>query len=96
VVVPFAADQFFWADRLRRVGVAAASVSGKALTAAALARSIAYAESTETRSRASALGAKMSTENGLVNAISVIERQISNQIAPLGLPRQTRAGLASF
>jgi sterol 3beta-glucosyltransferase len=78
VVVPFAADQFFWADRLRRVGVAAAPVSGKALTATALARSIAHAESTETRSRASALGAKMSAENGLANAISVIERQMSN------------------
>jgi sterol 3beta-glucosyltransferase len=76
VVVPFAADQYFWADRLNVVGVAAC-VSGNALNAATLARSIEYAESAEVRCRASALGAKMSTENGIATAISVIE-QISN------------------
>ena len=75
VVVPFAADQFFWADRLRRVGVAAGPVSGKDLRAATLARGIQFAESAEARFRASELGAKMSTENGLAAAISVIEGQ---------------------
>jgi sterol 3beta-glucosyltransferase len=78
VVVPFAADQFFWADRLRRVGAAAKFVSGKALNAATLARGIEYAESAKARSRASVLGAKMSTEDGLATAISVIEAQMSN------------------
>jgi sterol 3beta-glucosyltransferase len=76
VVVPFAADQYFWADRLTQVGVAAVAVSGKALNAATLARSIEYAESAEARDRASALGAKMSIENGPAAAISVIEGQM--------------------
>jgi sterol 3beta-glucosyltransferase len=72
VVIPFAADQFFWADRLRRAGVAAASVGGKALNAATLARSIEFAESVGARSRASALAAKMGTEDGLVATISTV------------------------
>jgi len=78
VVVPFAADQYFWADRLRQVGVAAVAVSGTAFNAGSLARSVEYAESAEVRSRASALGAKMSAENGLATSISVIEGQMSN------------------
>jgi sterol 3beta-glucosyltransferase len=78
VVVPFAGDQFFWADRLRRIGAAAGPVSGKNLRAAALASSIEFAESAEVRSRASALGAKMSIEDGLGAAISAIEGQLAN------------------
>jgi sterol 3beta-glucosyltransferase len=75
VVVPFAGDQFFWADRLRQVGAASAPVGGKDLNAARLARGIEYAETDEARSRASELGEKMSAESGLATAISVIERQ---------------------
>jgi sterol 3beta-glucosyltransferase len=73
VVVPFAADQFFWADRLRRLGVASGAVRAGRVRAAALARGIAFAESAEARFRAAALGARMATENGLEKAVSVIE-----------------------
>ena len=52
VVVPFAADQFFWADRLRRLGVASAPVNAGHLRASTLARSIAFAESQAVRSKA--------------------------------------------
>lgn len=73
VVVPFAADQFFWADRLRRLGVAARAVSAGRVRAAALARGIAFAQSAEARFRATALGVRMARENGLEKAVSVIE-----------------------
>ncbi|MGT2453645.1 glycosyltransferase [Cupriavidus basilensis] len=77
VVVPFAGDQFFWADRLRRAGIAASAVNGKHLQATALARGIAFAESAEARSRAQALGASMREENGVAGAVSAIEHIMS-------------------
>jgi sterol 3beta-glucosyltransferase len=73
VVVPFAADQFFWADRLRRLGVAAEPVRAGRVRASALAQGIAFADSPGARSNAAALGARMATDNGLANALSVIE-----------------------
>jgi UDP:flavonoid glycosyltransferase YjiC (YdhE family) len=82
VVVPFAADQFFWADRLRRLGTAAQFVSVKSLNAAAIGRGIEYAQSAEARSRASELGARMNTEDGLGTAVSIIEGQICRAARP--------------
>ena len=73
VVVPFAGDQFFWADRLRLAGVAGEAVNGKHLQASALARAIAFAQGAEARSRARELGARMAGENGLADAVSAIE-----------------------
>jgi hypothetical protein len=40
VVIPFAGDQFFWAERIRRIGVAAGPVSGLAIRTRGLARRI--------------------------------------------------------
>lgn len=73
VVVPFAGDQPFWADRLMRAGVAGRPVPAQRLTAAALAEGIGFAERPETRARASALGARMQAEDGLATAIAAIE-----------------------
>ena len=74
VVVPFAGDQPFWADRLRRAGVAGPPVGAKSLTAAALARGIDFAESTGARERAAALGRRMAAEDGVRAAIAAIEK----------------------
>ncbi|MDN7851095.1 glycosyltransferase [Burkholderia seminalis] len=74
VVVPFAGDQFFWADRLQRLGVADAPVAGRRVDAAALARAIAFAERSETQARATELGTRIAQEDGLALAISAIER----------------------
>jgi len=79
IVVPFAADQFFWADRLRRLGVASEPVRAGRVHAAALARSIAFAESPGARSNAAALGARMATDNGLEKARSIIEALTSKR-----------------
>jgi sterol 3beta-glucosyltransferase len=73
VVVPLAGDQFFWADRLHRLGVAPPPVKARNLRAATLARSVAMAEREEVRARSVALGAQMAAENGLAQAISAIE-----------------------
>ncbi len=74
VVVPFAGDQWFWADRLRRAGVAGNAVNGHRLRAAPLARAIDYAEQAPVLARARRLGEQMRTENGLAYAIKAIER----------------------
>ena len=73
VVVPLAGDQFFWADRLYRLGVAPGPVKARSLRAATLARSIGLAERREVRARSAVLGAQMAAENGLARAISAIE-----------------------
>ena len=74
VVVPFAGDQFFWADRLHRLGIAAAAVDGNAPTAAAFARAIDFASLSATRARAEPLAAAMREEDGLGTAVAAIER----------------------
>ncbi|HEV2673876.1 MAG TPA: glycosyltransferase [Aliidongia sp.] len=74
VVVPFAGDQFFWADCLRHAGVAPPWFAAKDLTASALGRGIALADDAALRSRAAALGAAMRTEDGLGRAVAEIER----------------------
>ena len=79
VVVPFAADQFFWAERLRRLGVAGEAVHAGHVSAAALTRGIAFAESSSARSNASALGARMAAEDGFDAALAAVEALLSRQ-----------------
>jgi len=78
VVIPFAADQFFWADRLRRLGVASEPVRAGKVRATALARSIAFADSSGARASAAALGARMGAEDGLSEAVRAIEALMSS------------------
>jgi sterol 3beta-glucosyltransferase len=73
VVLPFAADQFFWAEQLRQRGVAPAAPTIRNITAAALSRAIEAAQTAEMRERASALGAKMRAEDGLARAVEKIQ-----------------------
>jgi sterol 3beta-glucosyltransferase len=74
VVVPFAADQFFWADRLRRHGVAAPAVPGARLRSEDLAKAISFAERDSVRARAVQLGQQMAQEDGLGHAVAALER----------------------
>jgi sterol 3beta-glucosyltransferase len=74
VVVPFTGDQFFWADRLGRVGVAAAAVDGNAPSATAFARAIEFGLQSATRARAEELAAAMRDEDGLRAAVAALER----------------------
>lgn len=72
VVLPFAADQFFWAEQLHRQGIAPVSASIQHLTSATLSRTIAAARTLEMRERASSIGAKMRTEDGLAKAVEKV------------------------
>ncbi|MFL9583575.1 glycosyltransferase [Stenotrophomonas sp. AB1(2024)] len=72
LVMPFAADQFFWAARLREMQVAPAPLSPKRLDADTLGLSIAFAEGQEVRARAAALGRAMAREDGVAMAVNLI------------------------
>ena len=69
VVLPFAADQFFWAEQLRQRGIAPAAGSVHNVTVATLSRAILAARTAEMREQASAVGEKMRAENGLAAAV---------------------------
>jgi UDP:flavonoid glycosyltransferase YjiC (YdhE family) len=77
VVLPFAADQSFWAEQLRRRGIAPATPSIQRVTAAILSRAIAAARTPEMRERASAVGAKMRAEDGLAEAVKRIQSLVA-------------------
>jgi sterol 3beta-glucosyltransferase len=71
VVVPFAADQFFWAHRLQALGIAEA-IPAKALTQSALAAGMEAAMRTDVGSRARQVGERMRAEDGVAAALSAI------------------------
>jgi sterol 3beta-glucosyltransferase len=73
IVLPFAGDQAFWAERLQILGVAPDSTSVRRISAASLAQAMDIAGSTQMRSRAASLGEAMRTEDGLASAVKTIE-----------------------
>jgi UDP:flavonoid glycosyltransferase YjiC (YdhE family) len=74
VVVPFAADQFFWAWRLRGIGLNPMLLDRKKMTAEDLATAISRADSESARVTAQRLGALIRAEDGLANAIDALKR----------------------
>ena len=78
VVLPFAADQFFWAEQLRRRGIAPAAANGPKVTAAILSRAIDAAQTAEMRERASAVGATMHAEDGLAKAVDRVHALLAH------------------
>ncbi len=74
MVVSFAADQPFWGERTRALGVGVAPIPVKALTVANLAAAITRLTSdAEMRSRAAALGDKLRQEDGLGAAVKLVQ-----------------------
>lgn len=73
VIVPFAGDQAFWADRLHRAGVGVRLSGWKALNATSLAQSIRLAERDDVKANAHAIGEKMRAEDGLATAVRAIQ-----------------------
>jgi len=73
VVVPFAADQFFWAERLRRLGIAAAALPRRAITAAGLRARLAQVGDDTMRERCVEVAGAMATEAGVAIAVARIE-----------------------
>jgi sterol 3beta-glucosyltransferase len=76
VVRPFVGDQPFWADRLHRLGVAPAPLTGR-LTTARLATAITAASDSAAEARA--LAGRMATEDGIADAVAAIEDTLANR-----------------
>jgi len=74
IVVPFMADQPYWAGRLRDLGVAPPAIAHDRLTAPALAAALRIAlDDAAMRARAAALGARIRAEDSLGAAVARIE-----------------------
>lgn len=74
IVVPVMGDQGFWGQRVADLGVGPAPIPRRQLTAARLAEAITHAVSDDAlRQRASDLGARIRSEDGVGNAVRVIE-----------------------
>ena len=86
IVLPFAGDQPFWAERLRVLGVAPEATSGREVTAHTLERAINTAGTSEMRRRAAALGAKMRAEDGPATAVATIESLLGFNVTDSRLP----------
>ncbi|MDO8614705.1 MAG: glycosyltransferase [Dehalococcoidia bacterium] len=79
VVVPHVFDQFFWAERARKLGVAPAPISLKSLTAASLSAAIRKAvEDRKLLERARRLGEILKHERGPEGAVQLVEDYASN------------------
>jgi sterol 3beta-glucosyltransferase len=75
LVIPHVGDQPYWADRLRRLGVAAEAQPVRGLRADRLASAaVATAADPAMRERASALASDVAQERGLEEATNAIER----------------------
>jgi sterol 3beta-glucosyltransferase len=74
IVVPFFGDQLFWGQRVEKLGVGTAPIPRKKLTVEKLAQAIDRAVTDPImRQRAAELGAKIQAEDGIANAVRVIE-----------------------
>ena len=77
VAVPFAADQFFWADRLHALDIAPARLPYRDVTAITLRERIAAASDDRVRDRARQIGRAMADERGVANAVARIGTLLS-------------------
>ena len=73
VVVPFMADQPFWGRRVHAIGAGPKPILVNQLSVETLTHAIAEAESDAIRARAQAIGGKISAEDGVANAVRMIE-----------------------
>jgi sterol 3beta-glucosyltransferase len=74
MVVPFAADQFYWGSRVMELGAGPAPIPYKQLSAENLAAALEYMISDEhLKNNAAILGEKLRAENGVTTAVQVIE-----------------------
>lgn len=76
VVIPFAGDQGFWAERLIQLGIAPPALNGAKLDAGSLEKAISFVEKPEIRERAAKLGERMEREDGIATATREIEKLI--------------------
>jgi len=74
IITPLGADQFFWAERMVKLGTGPKAPAFKDLTAESLAQAIQTAVQDQAmRARAAALGEKIRAEDGVARAVEIIE-----------------------
>ncbi len=77
VVVPFLFDQFYWGRRLMELGVGAPIIPYQRFTEKALVTALERVVSDrEMGAKARALGSRLREENGILNAVKVVERHL--------------------
>jgi sterol 3beta-glucosyltransferase len=75
IIIPFFADQPFWGNQVAKLGVGPKPIPRRKLTIEKLAKAIRLATTDETmRQRASDLGSKIQTENGVDSAVAAIKQ----------------------
>jgi UDP:flavonoid glycosyltransferase YjiC (YdhE family) len=81
VVVPFTADQPFWGRRVYQLGVGSKPIPHKKLTVQSLTEAIHVALSDQTmQRRAEALGERLRSEDGVTQAVQVIEQYLATSL----------------
>ncbi len=73
IIVPFMADQPFWDKRVNQIGAGPKPIAVKKLSAENLSRAILEAQSQSMVERAKRIGEKIRAEDGVANAIQLIE-----------------------
>jgi UDP:flavonoid glycosyltransferase YjiC (YdhE family) len=77
VVVPHGVDQFYWGRRICELGVGPQPIPHAALSASKLAVALVQAmQDDEMRARAARVGKKIRAENGVKNAVRLIEDSV--------------------
>ena len=77
ITLPLAIDQFFWGERIYKIGVGPKAIPQRKLTAEKLAHAIQIALSDEVmKARAKSVGEKLSLENGIQVAVSQMRKII--------------------
>jgi UDP:flavonoid glycosyltransferase YjiC (YdhE family) len=75
IVIPFLGDQPFWGKRVHHLGVGPAPIPRSKLTVDRLAQAIQEAvTNTAMRQRAAELGSKIQAEDGVANAVKIIQQ----------------------
>jgi sterol 3beta-glucosyltransferase len=79
VMIPFGPDQSFWAQRAQKLGVAVEAIPAAKLTVEKLAEAIRFAvEDWQIREKAARMGEKIRDEDGVGNAVRIIEQVLAN------------------
>jgi UDP:flavonoid glycosyltransferase YjiC (YdhE family) len=77
VIIPFIVDQRFWGERIKALSVGPEPISSKKLTADKLAAAIRVAiMDSEMKARAAALGKAIRVEDGVGNAVKIIQQYL--------------------
>jgi UDP:flavonoid glycosyltransferase YjiC (YdhE family) len=95
-VIPFLADQHFWAARVTALGVGPKPLLPDRLNSATLANAMTtLTTDDDMRRKAAALGARIRAEDGVGTAVSVIEEYVQNKSAAFAarVPRQRARAL---